>query len=171
MFRRPACEGVATDCMQMKAVTTWRESFITSLQERFAVFFNCATSATKECRRPVTWESWFRFAGGHFRRGYNLFGNVFFQLSPLVFSSGHSVAATASSFPYSFLMFHWMPFCEPQLIMIFDVLIGPFPGLYMHKTTQRKLLRTCFLSLISIRADDHRARQIQNRSSLRSFSP
>jgi len=73
--------------MQMKSMTTC-ESFITLLQERFAVFFNCATSGTKECRRPFSRESLFRFAGGHFRR-YNLFGTELFQLSPLVFSSGH----------------------------------------------------------------------------------
>jgi hypothetical protein len=91
------------------------------------------------------------------------------------FSSYHPwfspVLPPPPSFPYSFLVFHRLPFSEPQLIMILDVLIGSFPGLSLHRTTQREHLRTCILSLISIRADDHRARQIQNRSSLRSFCP
>ena len=164
MFRRPECEGVATDCMQMKAVTTC-ERFITLLQDWFAVFLNCAMFGTEECWRPVTRESWFRFAGGNFRRGYNLFGNELFQLSPLVFSSGHSAAATAtatataaaataSSFPYSFLMFHGLPFSEPLLIMILDVLIGPFPVLYLHRTTHREHVWTCILSLDSNRRSE-----------------
>ena len=110
MFRRPSCEGVVTDYMQMKGVTTCGR-FITLLQERFAVSLNCATSGTKECRRPVTRESWFRFAGGHFRRGYNLFGTELFRLSRLVFSSGRSVAATASP-RLSLILFSYFTDCH-----------------------------------------------------------
>jgi hypothetical protein len=87
MFRRPAGEGVATDCMQMRAVTTC-ERFITFLLEGFTVFFYCATSGTEERLGTVTRESWFRFAGGHIRRSYNLEPNV---------SSYHMSSSSSSS--------------------------------------------------------------------------
>jgi hypothetical protein len=97
--------------MQMKAVTTF-ERFITLPQDGFAVFLYYVTSGTKECRV---------LRAGILDVVYSLFGTELFQLSHLVFSSGHSVAAATSSSPCPFLMFHGLPFSEPHLLMILDV--------------------------------------------------
>ena len=171
-----ACEGVATDCMQMKVVTTC-ERFITLLQEGFALFLYCVTSWTKECRRPVTRESGFGFAGGHFCRGYNLFGTELFQPSPLVFTSGHNVAAGAiiiinySSYFFYFFIIHGLPFLYSQLILIIDILIGPIARAVPAQDNIHTYIHTYIHAIIWIRVDDHTAREIENLTFFRSFCP